>query len=224
MDGTWRFTPDPSATSPVPDYDYLHYGFWIDSSEDEDGDPVYAVQTFSGGSMEFGAGDLSTLSGYATKDVGAGSATYKARRPRRLCAEDRLRFRDRSSGVRPRRLLHGGCLPHGRIRHGSPPSPKPCTTPSRAPWITSRMVSSILAGTRHAEIEGIRRRTARLRAAMARLPEAGLRASSAPRRPSIMMTMTTIRRTQVPMPTGVAGEFVTHFGNGHAAGAYGATR
>ena len=34
----WIFTPDAGATSDVADADYLHYGFWLKKTTDEDGD------------------------------------------------------------------------------------------------------------------------------------------------------------------------------------------
>ena len=45
----WIFTPDEGAMSPVPDSDYLHYGFWLKKTTDKDGVTTYnAVQTFAG--------------------------------------------------------------------------------------------------------------------------------------------------------------------------------
>ena len=35
----WVFTPDMGATSDEPDYDYLHYGFWLKKTADADGAP-----------------------------------------------------------------------------------------------------------------------------------------------------------------------------------------
>jgi hypothetical protein len=68
-----HFTPEEDATVSEPDGDFLHYGFWVKSSEDKMGDPVYEIQTFAGGMEPFAA--LSTLTG-RTGDA-AGSATYE---------------------------------------------------------------------------------------------------------------------------------------------------
>ena len=66
MDSVY-FTPREDATVSEPDGDYLYYGFWVRSSEDDMGDPVYGIQTFSGGSMPY-TGTLggTGLSGSAT--------------------------------------------------------------------------------------------------------------------------------------------------------------
>ena len=48
----WIFTPDAGATSDVPDADYLHYGFWLERTTDEDGVRTYnEVETFAGSSV-----------------------------------------------------------------------------------------------------------------------------------------------------------------------------
>ena len=47
----WVFTPDAGATSDVADADYLHYGFWLKRTTDEDGVLTYnEVETFAGSS------------------------------------------------------------------------------------------------------------------------------------------------------------------------------
>ena len=51
------FTPAEGATVSEPDDDFLHYGYWVDSSTNEDDDPVRKVQTFAGGSIPY-TGDL----------------------------------------------------------------------------------------------------------------------------------------------------------------------
>lgn len=52
MSAGWIFVPDEGATSDQPDYDYLHYGFWLKNTTDEDGVLTYnEVQTFAGSSL-----------------------------------------------------------------------------------------------------------------------------------------------------------------------------
>ena len=52
MSEGWIFTPDMGATSDQPDYDYLHYGFWLQKTTDEDGVLTYnEVQTFADSSV-----------------------------------------------------------------------------------------------------------------------------------------------------------------------------
>ena len=51
MSQGWIFTPDPGVTSDVADSSYLHYGFWLKKTTDEDGVLTYnAVETFAGAS------------------------------------------------------------------------------------------------------------------------------------------------------------------------------
>ena len=49
----WVFVPDKGATSEQPDYDYLHYGFWLKRTTDEDGNVEYnEVETFAGSEID----------------------------------------------------------------------------------------------------------------------------------------------------------------------------
>ena len=65
----WIFTPRKGATTDQPDYDYLHYGFWLKQTT-KDGVVTYnEVETFAGSSMD--ASDTSQMSAVE------GSATYK---------------------------------------------------------------------------------------------------------------------------------------------------
>ena len=45
MGGAWTFAPAPGAMVLIPDYDQLHFGWWL--NEEEDGS--YGFQTFAGG-------------------------------------------------------------------------------------------------------------------------------------------------------------------------------
>ena len=68
MTDGWIFTPAKGAKSPVPDYDYLHYGAWLMKTAQDDGSEEYnEVQTFANSSL-----DAST-----TVDQVEGSASYK---------------------------------------------------------------------------------------------------------------------------------------------------
>ena len=71
MSDGWIFTPDSGATSDVPDADFLHYGFWLQKTTDEDDAVTYdEVQTFAGSSVA-ASGDVSTVTGSATYEGGA---------------------------------------------------------------------------------------------------------------------------------------------------------
>ena len=64
MVGTWAFLPDSEAIVRIPDYEHLHFGWWL--SEKEDG--AYGFQTFAGaGRFPAGAGNVTLkMEGTAT--------------------------------------------------------------------------------------------------------------------------------------------------------------
>ncbi len=67
----WVFTPDDGATSDVADADYMHYGFWLQKTEDSDGAITYnEVETFAGSSVA-AISDTSSVQGTATYEGGA---------------------------------------------------------------------------------------------------------------------------------------------------------
>ena len=69
----WVFTPNKGATSDVADADYLHYGFWLKRTTDEDGVLTYnEVETFAGSKLDASTGgDLDDVEGSATYNGGA---------------------------------------------------------------------------------------------------------------------------------------------------------
>ena len=67
----WEFTPADGATVDVADDDYLHYGFWLKRTTDEDGVLTYnEVETFAGSSVA-PSGDVTSVTGSATYNGGA---------------------------------------------------------------------------------------------------------------------------------------------------------
>ena len=71
MSDGWIFTPDSRVTSDQPDYDYLHYGFWLEKTTDEDGVLTYdEVETFAGSSAG-ASGTVANVDGSATYDGGS---------------------------------------------------------------------------------------------------------------------------------------------------------
>ena len=66
MGGGWTFEPDGGAMVQVPDYDHLHFGWWLQEKEDGSRD----FQTFAGGTgFTVGAGTVTAAM--------TGSATYR---------------------------------------------------------------------------------------------------------------------------------------------------
>ena len=71
MSEGWVFIPASGATVDVPDSDYLHYGFWLKRTTDEDGAVTYnEVETFADSSIT-ASGSVSDVTGEATYNGGA---------------------------------------------------------------------------------------------------------------------------------------------------------
>ena len=70
--GVWHFTPDDTEfLVPVPDSDYVYFGYWMHESEVNDA-PVIMVAAIAGGTVESPIGTVQALEGLATYQ---GSAT-----------------------------------------------------------------------------------------------------------------------------------------------------
>ena len=105
MTAGWIFTPDEGATSDVPDADYLHYGFWLQRTTDEDGVLTYdEVETFAGSSVRSQPATLLRLR--AAQPIRAARRRVRARR-------DQVGWLSLVGHLRP---LHGGRQPDGDIR------------------------------------------------------------------------------------------------------------
>ena len=77
--GNWHFTPDnESYLVPVPDSDYVHFGYWMNESE-ENGAPVIMVAAIAGGTVESPIGTVQALEGKATYE-GSATGVYVKRR------------------------------------------------------------------------------------------------------------------------------------------------
>ena len=71
MSAGWIFTPGPGATVDVRDEDYLHYGFWLRKTTDDEGAVTYnEVETFAGSSVP-ASGSLAAVMGRASYNGGA---------------------------------------------------------------------------------------------------------------------------------------------------------
>ena len=71
LTGDWVFTPDAGATSDVPDADFLHYGFWLKKTTDDDGVVTYnEVETFAD-SEATATPSTTNITGKATYSGGA---------------------------------------------------------------------------------------------------------------------------------------------------------
>ncbi|MXX27299.1 MAG: hypothetical protein F4Z82_17850 [Caldilineaceae bacterium SB0668_bin_21] len=79
----WVFVPDKGATSDVPDADYLHYGFWLKRTTDEDGVLTYnEVETFAGSSVAPTGAIASGVAGSASYEGNAvGVYVYSVSNP-----------------------------------------------------------------------------------------------------------------------------------------------
>lgn len=76
--GTWYFTPDNETDPvPVPDSDYVHFGYWMNESEVND-QPVIVAAAFAGGTVESAISTVQSLEGQATYS-GAATGLYVIR-------------------------------------------------------------------------------------------------------------------------------------------------
>ena len=78
--GTWHFTPDDDESLvPVADADYMHFGYWMNESENEDtGEPVLEVAAIADGTEESAIGTVQSLEGRASYS-GAATGLYVKR-------------------------------------------------------------------------------------------------------------------------------------------------
>ena len=73
--GDWQFAPDDDEfLVPVPDSDYVHFGYWLNESE-VGGEPAYMVDAIAGGTVESAIGTVQDLEGRATY-TGAATGLY----------------------------------------------------------------------------------------------------------------------------------------------------
>ena len=76
--GTWHFTPDDDEhLVPVADADYMHFGYWMNESEDNN-QPVFRAAAIAGGTEESAIATIQSLEGRATYD-GAATGLYVKR-------------------------------------------------------------------------------------------------------------------------------------------------
>ena len=70
--GDLYFTPDGGVTVDVPNPDYIYFGYWLEESEDGNGDPAFEIAGVYGGPAPSNDSDVVNLEGEATYE---GSAT-----------------------------------------------------------------------------------------------------------------------------------------------------
>ena len=76
--GNMHFTPDTGATVNVPDPDYMYFGYWLQESEDGDGDPTFEIAGMYWGAVPSPIYDVQQLEGSATYE-GAATGLYVRR-------------------------------------------------------------------------------------------------------------------------------------------------
>ena len=71
MSTGWIFTPDRAPSSTCGTRTYLHYGFWLKKTTDDEGAVTYnEIETFAGSSVPV-SGNLAAIMGRATHEGGA---------------------------------------------------------------------------------------------------------------------------------------------------------
>ena len=95
----WTFTPAtlaagaPAHMVAVADTDYLHFGYWLNTSENDDGETVYEIAAITGGTVLSDLSIVRTLMGSA-KYAGPATGLYVKKTP----AEDGRSLVPTSSG------------------------------------------------------------------------------------------------------------------------------
>ncbi len=78
VDGDWQFAPDDDEFPvPVDDSDYVHFGYWMNESGEDD-QPVIMAAAIAGGTAESAIGTVQDLEGHATY-TGAATGLYVIR-------------------------------------------------------------------------------------------------------------------------------------------------
>ena len=76
VSGDWIFTPDAGERVDVADADYLSYGFWLQRTTDADGVLTYnEVETFASSSVAV-SGSVGAVTGSATYEEGGATGVY----------------------------------------------------------------------------------------------------------------------------------------------------
>ena len=73
--GMWWFTPAERSMVPVKDMDFMHFGYWLNDSMNDDDELVYDAVAFAGGTTSSDTTDVESLEGMATYS-GAATGLY----------------------------------------------------------------------------------------------------------------------------------------------------
>ncbi len=202
MTGTWTFTPDSGAMVDVADKDYMHYGFWLETTTKDGAVSSYdTVQTFAFSSLPDAAGTLDEVTGTAEYSGGAAGvyvhntlnpdSTVAVKTSGRFTADVSLNVAFDGSTTRKENSIHGS-ISNFQLEHGESHNWNVGITAGiTSEFVLENGVASGMKGN-----EGSRSLTGQFHAPNGRAP--------------------------ADAPEVLVGEFNTTFVNGSATGAFGA--
>ena len=220
--GVWHFTPDDTEfLVPVPDSDYVYFGYWMHESEVNDA-PVFMVAAVAGGTAESPIGTVQVLEGLATYEGSATGVYVK----RTVSPDNEIESRAGGQFVADATLtasFGGGDVPSNdhysivgmiqdfRDRYGGTIDSTWDVALEKALFGTQQGV--VLSGANNNEFSG------------ATEGDPGLAAGAWNGRffgPAAVDSDDTMTGNQSTFPSGVAGTFNARFTNGEVLGAFGA--
>ena len=207
--GTLIFTPAMGATVLVDDADHLHFGFWVKPPA-EDGD-AYSIQTFVGGVDPYDTaldGTQTTLTGSATY-TGKAAGVYA----------QKTTFNNETGALEGGHVgaftADASLMAYFGTATSTPPQNDVATNDQNTIRGT---VSNFMDG------ENMIDDSWTLELMRAKFGANGMTTGGGTWSHSFFGPHLAADGTTAVMPSGVAGEFTGHFGNGHVAGAYGADK
>jgi len=219
--GVWHFTPDDAEfLVPVPDSDYVYFGYWMHESDVNDA-PVIMVAAVAGGTVESLIGTVQALEGLATYEGSATGVYVK----RRVSPDNEVESRAGGQFVADAMLtasFGGGDVPANdhysivgtiqdfRDRYGGIIDSTWDVALEKALFGTQP--GAVLSGANNNEFSG------------ATEGDSGLAGAWDGRffGPVAVDSDDTMTGNQSTFPSGVAGTFSAHFTNGDVLGAFGA--
>ena len=214
LTGTWTFRPDGTASNltvsgVIKDVDYLAFGYWLETTTKTDGSMTYGVNTFATGRQTYDRTNVANLLGTATyngnatglytlKDFSTGAGVPSE--AGQFTADARLTANFGGGDVAVNDAFHiSGQITNFRDTDNQPISGGAWTA------TLNRNVDNFTSTTVGGSTTG----------------DGSWTGTFYGNGMAVNSDATTVDDRA---PTGIAGEFNAHFGNGHVIGAFGATR
>ena len=232
----WRFVPDNAmgtVANVQMDVDYLSFGYWVQTVTAPDGTQTYGVNTFANGSLPFGDNsggnaEIAALTGTATYK-GRATGMYAVQRfdtgdgvpseTGQFTAEAKLTASFGGGGV----ALDDQFSIRGNVTNFRDTANTPISNGEwnvalgRADFVTREADGSITANTYMNNFGGATTGGGTWTGGFFGMTAAQVN-------DAVVDPLELPAAPETTYPTGVAGEFNAHLGNGHVIGAFGATR